>query len=90
MIIELNEMSNCGWEPIHGFVSPGEFQRFCAWLEAQVQSGLVEEVEVNQGNLYFGEKEKWFKCKESGVIWRRVTPEFPFRGIWHAVNSDEV
>jgi hypothetical protein len=83
-------MNNCNWEAIHGFVSPGEFQRFCAWLEAQVQSGLVEEVEVNQDKLYFGDEEKWFKCKESGAIWRRVAPEFPFRGLWDTVNRDEV
>jgi hypothetical protein len=83
-------MDNCNWESIHGFVSPIEFQRFCAWLEDQVQSGLVEEVEVDQEKLYFGDDEKWFRCKESGKIWRRVTPEFPFRGLWDAVNSGEV
>lgn len=83
-------MGNCNWEAIHGFVSPVEFQRFCDWLDAQVQSGLVEEVAVDQSKLYFGDDERWFRCKESGEIWRRVAPEFPFRGIWDAVNSGEV
>jgi hypothetical protein len=80
-------MNNCNWEAIHGFVSPGEFQRFCAWLETQIQSGIVEEVEANQKNLYFGGEEKWFKCKTSGEIWRLASPEFPFRGLWDAVDG---
>lgn len=79
-------MSSCNWEAIHGFVSPGEFQRFCAWLQAQVQSGLVEEVEVDLKNLYFGDDEKWFKCKTTGEVWRLVSPDFPFRGLWDSID----
>jgi hypothetical protein len=82
-------MNNCNWEEIHGFVSPGEFQRFCTWLETQIQSGLAEEVEINKEKMFnlFGVEEKWFKCKASGAVWRRVTPEFPFRGLWEAVDG---
>jgi hypothetical protein len=81
-------MNNCNWEAIHGFVSPGEFQRFCAWLEAQIQSGAVDEIEVNKENssMPFGFEEKWFRCKSSGEVWRRVAPEFPFRGLWEAID----
>jgi hypothetical protein len=79
-------INKCNWEAIHGFVSPGEFQRFCAWIENQVQSELAVEVEVNQNQLYFGNEQKWFKCKSSGEIWRLVAPEFPFRGLWAAID----
>jgi len=82
-------MNNCNWEAIHGFESPGEFQRFCIWLEAQIQSGLVEEIEVDQGNLTmpFGVEQKWFKCLASGEIWRLASPDFPFRGLWESVDG---
>lgn len=80
-------MNDCNWEEIHGFESPGEFQRFCVWLQAQIQSGAVEEVEINREDMSmpFGFEEKFFRCKASGEVWRRVTPEFPFRGLWEAV-----
>ena len=82
-------MNDCNWEAIHGFLSPSEFQRFCAWIEAQIHEGLVEVVEVDQKKMFnlFGVEEKWFKCKESGAIWRRVAPEFPFRGLWEAIED---
>lgn len=82
-------MNDCNWEAIHGFESPGEYQRFCAWLESQIQSGIVEEIPVGQSKtmMPFGFEEKWFKCKASGEIWRRAAPEFPFRGLWEVVDG---
>ena len=83
-------MNNCNWEEIHGFETPGEFQRFCAWLQAQIQLGTVEEVELNKVDLSlpFGAEAKYFKCIASGKIWRRVNPDFPFRGLWEAVDGN--
>lgn len=81
-------MSNCNWEAIHGFNSPGEYLRFCSWLESQIQSEMVEEIPVvpTKTMMPFGFEEKWFKCKASGEVWRRVAPEFPFRGLWDEVE----
>jgi len=84
---KLNAIIGCNWQTINGFVSPGEYQRFCAWLDTQIQSGLVEEVETNKEKLYFGDEEKWFKCKSSEAVWRLAAPEFPFRGLWDAIDE---
>jgi hypothetical protein len=81
-------LNNCNWESIDGFESPGEFQRFCTWLDAQVQSGAVVDLAINKKSpsMPFGFEEKWFRCKASGETWRRVTPEFPFRGLWEEIS----
>lgn len=77
-------MNLCNWEAIHGFESPGEFARFCAWIEAQVDAGLVEHVPVREpsSDLIFGLEERWYRCNASGEVWRLVAPEPPFRGFW--------
>lgn len=81
-------MSHCNWEAIHGFDTPGEYRRFCVWLESQVEDGLVESIPVGQSNevIHFGLDEKWFRCKKSGEVWRLVAPDSPFRGSWVEVN----
>ena len=80
-------MSKCNWEEIHGFESPGEYQRFCAWLDSQLRAEIIESVPVGLSKLRvpYGFNEKWFKCKESGEIWRLVAPEAPFHGSWEEV-----
>ena len=78
-------MNACKWEVIDTFSSPGEYRRFCAWLGDQVASGLAEQVAVQDS--YAGEMfdEKWFRCKQSGDVWRLVAPDGPFHGYWGAV-----
>jgi hypothetical protein len=74
------------WEEIHGFASPGEFDRFVRYIENQVKAGEAEELEADssyqKGQIYGG---RWFRDIESGQIWRLVEPDFPFKGLWEPV-----
>ena len=81
-------MSSCNWEAIHGFDTPGEYRKFCVWLDLQVVAGMVENILVGDSTkeVPSGSDEKWFKCKESGEVWRLVAPEAPFRGFWAEVE----
>ena len=81
-------MNNCNWEAIHGFQSPGEYRRFCAWIDSQVKAGLVESISVGNSSVDvgFGFEEKWFKCKESNEVWRLVAPQVPFLGSWDLIK----
>jgi len=81
-------MNACNWEVIHGFESPGEYKRFCDWLSAQVDTGVTEQIPVSEpsADLIFGLEERWFRCKESGEIWRLVAPQAPFRGQWGPID----
>jgi hypothetical protein len=81
-------MTYCNWETISGFSSPGEYQRFCCWLDAQVAEGIAEEIPVGKARneVPFGFYEKWFRCKENDKVWRLVAPDAPFRGLWAEVE----
>lgn len=81
-------MNCCNWESIQEFNSPGEYRRFCAWLESQIVAGMVERISVGYSNVDvgFGVDEKWFKCKDSGEVWRLIAPEPPSRGLWSVVE----
>jgi hypothetical protein len=76
------------WEEIHGFASPGEYERFVRYLESQVRSGeaeeLVSDLRYCKGQIYGG---RWFKDIESGQIWRLVQPDFPFKGLWEPIMN---
>ena len=80
-------MNPCYWEAINGFESPGEYRRFCLWLSAQVDAGIVEIVPVVElsRDLIFGSRESRYQCKASGETWRLVAPDAPFRGLWEPV-----
>lgn len=82
-------MSNCCWEPIHGFNRPGEFERFCNRIDSQVEAGMVEKLpkEAIKCEMYPGLQEIWYRCRETGAVWRLVWPDFPFRGWWDDVKS---
>jgi hypothetical protein len=81
-------MNTCNREAIDAFSSLGEYRRFCAWIGEQVENGLAEQVAVQ--DTYAGEmfEEKWFRCKQSGDVWRLVAPDGPFHGYWGAFNRD--
>lgn len=81
-------MSNCNWETIDGFSTPGDYRRICVWIETQVDDGMAENIPVGRSSemVPFGFEEKWFKCKNSGEVWRLVAPEPPFRGAWVKVE----
>ncbi len=74
------------WEEIHGFKSPGEFERFKRWITEAVKEGALREVSV--GHPYSGSSlfnEKWYR-EPNGDVWRVVAPEPPFRGVFERVS----
>jgi len=75
------------WEEIHGFASPGEYERFVRYIEGQVSAGVAREVSVDRlygkGMLYGG---RWFQDAKNGSIWRLVPPDPTFKGLWEPVN----
>jgi hypothetical protein len=78
---------NNDWEEIHGFNSPGEYKRFCDYIEKQVLLGCaierVADPNYEKGLLYGG---RWFEERDTKEIWRLVLPDFPFRGLWEKVD----
>jgi hypothetical protein len=74
------------WEEIHGFQSPGEFRRFERWIREALQDGSIVEMPVERPYAESVLEERWFRAT-SGRIWRFVTPEAPFRGLFEAVGE---
>lgn len=70
------------YDQIQGFRSPDEFARFQEWLSAAIKSGDFEEIPVESryGNIENFE-ERWFRDL-TGVVWRLVSPEPPFMGVF--------
>jgi hypothetical protein len=77
------------WEPIHGFGSPGEFERFMAWVRLQINESRARPVAVERpyGSSYLSET--WIKDELFGEVWRIVAPEPPFRGVFLPVARSE-
>jgi hypothetical protein len=75
------------WYEIGGFESPGEYDRFRAYLQRQVEAGVAMEVaadpDYGPGQIYGG---VWYRNLETGEIWRLVPPDFPFTGLWERVE----
>lgn len=80
-------MSTVVWEEIHGFKSPGEYDRFVEYIEKQVEIGYAKELQPDQnygkGEIYGG---RWFEDVDSGEVWRLIPPDIPFRGLWEPVE----
>lgn len=76
------------WEEIHGFVSPGEYERFVIYIEEQVAGGIAEEIKPDphygKGEIYGG---RWFRDTRSREVWRLVPPDIPFKGLWEPIDS---
>ena len=76
------------WYEIDGFASPGEFDRFVAYLREQVASGVAEEVPLDPsygpGEIFGG---RWYRHKLTGQTWRLVPPDPPFTGIWERIPA---
>ena len=73
------------WEEIHGFRSPGEYERFLQWISDSIASGKIQEIAV--GSRYSGASfdEHWYRAP-SGQKWRLVAPDFPFKGVFERVG----
>jgi hypothetical protein len=80
-------VSCAAWEPIDGFRSPGEFERFQGWISGFVDDGSAERVPVDAGwkdaNPLF---EEWYRCAETGQTWRLLFPDPPSRGSFVPVD----
>ena len=78
------------WEEIHGFQTPGEYQRFVEYIARQTAAGLARELTVDprygRGEVYGG---LWFQDLESGEVWRLVPPDPPFTGLWERVRNGD-
>jgi hypothetical protein len=73
------------WDEIHGFSSPGEFERFRRWIADAVAEGALAEVPVR--SAYSGSTaldEHWYRSTR-GTVWRVVAPDPPFRGVFERV-----
>ena len=78
------------WEEIQGFQTPGEYQRFVEYIEAQARAGTARELPADpayrRGEVYGG---RWFQDVESGEIWRLIPPDPPFTGMWERVRQGD-
>jgi hypothetical protein len=80
--------SCASWEPVEGFRSPAEFERFQRWISRFVDDGAAERVPVDSSwkdaNPLF---EEWYRCAETGQVWRLLLPDPPSRGAFVPVDA---
>jgi hypothetical protein len=84
-VVDSNYDTPDEWDEIHGFESPGEFERFRRWIADVVENGSLVEIPV--GSPYSGSPmfdEHWYRTTD-GVVWRVVAPDPPFRGVFERV-----
>ena len=82
-------MSCATWEPIIGFSSPGEYKRFTGWISEQVSAGAAEEMPVEQRWAHATTfVESWYRCPDTGEVWRLIEPEPPSTGLFDRVDPD--
>ena len=75
--------STIEWEPIQGFQSRLEYERFVRWIEGLIADGRVAEVPV--GRRYADATtvaERSVQRADGGEPWRIVEPDAPFRGVF--------
>jgi hypothetical protein len=70
---------------IHAFASQQHFRAFQQLLEDAVEAGDVSRVDVGDryGSQMF--QEEWYRLT-SGDVWRLVSPDFPFKGVFLRVT----
>ena len=74
-------MSCADWEPIDGFRSPGEYERFKRWIAERVSEGGAEQVEVDASWRDANPQlESWYRCRGTGEVWSLLDPDPPSRG----------
>lgn len=84
-------MKDCEWDEIQGFTGWFEFEKFTAWMDEKVKSGVAVEVEVkNRYSGSFMRDEKWFRHVRSGQVWRLVWPDPPAAGVFEPVENEEM
>jgi hypothetical protein len=82
-------MSQCDCNEIYedsSFPDPADYSR----LERNLKSAGFTEVPVETPYQSFTRyKERWFKCGNCGKVWRLVRPDYPFPGVWEAVDPNQ-
>jgi hypothetical protein len=70
---------------IHGFDSPAHFSEFCRTIETAIAENELVPTTVEQpyGSLMF--EESWYRTA-AGHVWRLVSPEYPFKGVFEQVK----
>jgi len=82
-------MSDCNWEIIDAFRSPGEYGRFLKWIEEQVDAGFCEEFCELDANGRPGDS-RIFRCKATGETWRLSPPDPGYSyGSWLPVHQSD-
>lgn len=80
-----SEMNNCPWSRISDFDGWDEYIRFESWLYEQIADSAAEEVPVLKSYNVGGLKERWFRHKPTAQVWRLLSPEPPFAGLFEEV-----
>ncbi len=80
-------MAAADWEPIHGFATPGEHERFLKWIADGIDAGSIVEEPVGQRYAASNFDERWLRALGSTDIWRLVAPEPPIRGVFIPVDA---
>jgi hypothetical protein len=76
-----------GWEPIHGFATPSEYERFKDWIAERVAEGDADPVEVESpGGAVTPVTEEWYRCPDTSELWQLVEPDPPSRGWFDRVD----
>ena len=74
-------------EEIYEFQCLSEYERFVLWINKFVRDGAIEEIDVSERYIGATFSERWFKDKSTGLIWRLVAPDFPFKGTFEQVKA---
>lgn len=97
-------MSECEWEEIPSFKSPGEFEKFQDWMKARIQDGDARDIPVrsyhyagddpptdwNEPGRYWHLEEKWYQHLPSGQVWRLLWPDGPQGPSFTRVKESEL
>ncbi len=77
------------WEPIGGFTSRLEYERFVRWLDEQLADGRAVEEPVGTPRYAGGTAfaERWLRQPGARGPWRLVEPDAPFRGVFEPVEG---
>jgi len=77
----------CDWAPIDRFESLGHYEEFLARITEQVSEGNVRVIPVDPAKGWGSAwDEHWYQCLPSNEIWRLVSPEPPFRGVFKKLD----
>ncbi len=69
------------------FRSPKDYENFCAYIDELVASKVLIEMPADPnyslGEVFGG---RWFMEPSTNSVWRLVSPDFPFKGLWERVH----